>query len=223
MHGERLVGDDLLQPAVRLVLDAHPPLFLDDFALGLERLLVDTQRRHAIGFEPEHERQVLRRHRLPEHRRVFVGVGVALPADARDVRRMPFGLDVLRSLEHHVLEQVREAGTSRAFVLRSDVIPDLQVHDRRRVIFEEHHVHAVGQRGHRVVEPRRPHRRIGGAPGAENCRENGRDARTPRARMNKHERSIMTRRPGAAPEARKSPRAVDRSRRDASAARPRSS
>ena len=161
MHGERLVADDLLQPAVRLVLDAHPPLFLDDLALGLERLLVDPQRRHAIGFEPQHERQVLRRHRFPEHRRVLGRVGVALAADARDVRRMPFGLDVLRSLEHHVLEQMREAGAPGPLVLRAHVIPDLQVHDRRGMIFEEDHVQAVGQRGHRVVEPRRPHGRVG--------------------------------------------------------------
>ena len=79
MHRERLVGDDLLQPAVGLVLDAHAALFLDDLALGLEDLLVDPQRRHAIGLEPEHQRQVLRRHRLPEHRRVFVGVALLWP------------------------------------------------------------------------------------------------------------------------------------------------
>ena len=142
MDGERLVVDELVQPAVRLVVDAHPPLFLHDLALGLEDVLVDPQRREPIGFEPEHERQVLRRHRLPEHRRVFGRVRVALPADARDPRRMPFGLDVLRALEHHVLEQVREAGPAGPLVLRPDVIPDLRVDDRRRVILEEDDLHA---------------------------------------------------------------------------------
>ena len=161
VHRERLVVDDLVQPAVRLVLDAHPALFLDDLALGLEDLLVDAQRRHAVGLEPQHQRQVLRRHRLPEHRRVFVGVGVALPADARDVRRMPFGLDVLRALEHHVLEQVREAGAARLLVLRTDVIPELGVHDRRRVVLEQDHLQPVGQRRHRVIELGRPHRGAG--------------------------------------------------------------
>ena len=38
MHRERLVVDDLVQPAIRLVLDAHPPLFLDHLALAPERL-----------------------------------------------------------------------------------------------------------------------------------------------------------------------------------------
>ena len=64
-------------------------------------------------FHPQHQRQVLRRHRLPVHRRVFGRVGVGLAADRRHDRRVLLGLDVLRALEHHVLEQVREAGAAR--------------------------------------------------------------------------------------------------------------
>ena len=162
MHLERLVVDDLVQPPVGLVLDPHPALFLDHFTLGLERLLVDPQRGHPVRFQPERERQVLCRRGLPEDRRVFVGGRVALPADADDVGGMAFGLDVLRALEHHVLEEVREACAARLFVLGSDVIPELGVHDRRRVIFEQHDLQPVGQRGHGVVEFGRPHR--GAAP-----------------------------------------------------------
>ena len=175
MDGKRLVADDFLQTPVRLVLNPHPPLFLDDLTLGLERLVLDAQRRHAIGLEPEHERQVLRGHRLPEDGRVFGGVGVALPADARDVGRMSFGFDVLRSLEHHVLEEVCEPGPSRTLVLRPDVIPDLEVNDRRGVIFEEDHVEAVGQRGHRVVESRRSDGRVRRREGGENGGNDDRD------------------------------------------------
>jgi hypothetical protein len=80
--------------------------------------LVDAQRRHAVGFQPQRQRQVLRRQRLPEHRLVFGGVGVAAPADARDDRGVRLGLDVLRALEHHVLEEVREAGAPGPLVLR---------------------------------------------------------------------------------------------------------
>ena len=61
-------------------------------------------------------------------------------------RGVRFGLDVLRALEHQVLEEVREAGAARLLVLRADVIPELQVHDRRRVILRQHHRQAVGQR-----------------------------------------------------------------------------
>jgi hypothetical protein len=43
VYGERLVVDDFVQAAVRLVLDPHPAFFFDDFALGLERPIVDLQ------------------------------------------------------------------------------------------------------------------------------------------------------------------------------------
>ena len=137
------VVENFRQPAERLIVDSQPPLFLDDLALVLERRLVDAQRRHAIGFHPQHQRQVLRRHRLPEHGRVVVRVGVALPADARQHRRVLFGLDVLRALEHHVLEQMGKAGAAGLLVLRSDVIPELDVHDRRRMIGRQHDREAV--------------------------------------------------------------------------------
>ena len=146
VHRERLVVDDLVQPAVRLVVDAHPPLFLHDLALVGERVLVDPQRRHPVGLEPQRQRQVLRRHRLPEHRLVVGRVGVALAADRRDHRGVRLGLDVLRALEHQVLEEMREPGAARLLVLRADVIPELQVDDRRRVILRQHHRQPVRQR-----------------------------------------------------------------------------
>src|SRR4030095_12834789 len=62
------------------------------------------------------------------------------------------GPPVARSLEHQMLEQVREAGPAGLLVLRADVIPERQVHDRRRVIFEEDHLQPVRQRAHGVVE-----------------------------------------------------------------------
>ena len=114
MGREHLVVDDFVEAAVRLVVDAHPPLFFDHLALAHERLVVDAERRHAVGFEPEHERQILRRRRLPERRLVLGRERVALSADRRNHRRVAFRLDVLRALEHQVLEQMREAGAARA-------------------------------------------------------------------------------------------------------------
>ena len=68
------------------------------------------------------------------------------------MRRVRLGLDVLRALEHHVLEQVREAGAARPLVLRADVVPDRHVHDRRRVILGEDHPQPVRQRRDLVLE-----------------------------------------------------------------------
>ena len=148
MHGERLVVDDLVQPSVRLVVHAHAPFLFHD-------LLVDGQRRHPIRFEPQDEGQVLRRHRFPEHRLVVGRVGVALAADRRQHRCVRFGLDVLGALEHQVLEEMREPGAARLLVLRPDVIHDLQVHDRRRVVLRQHYREPVRQRRDLVLQFRR--------------------------------------------------------------------
>jgi hypothetical protein len=51
---------------------------------SLKDRLIDPQRRHPVGFEPQHERQVLRRKRLPENRRIFVRRGIALATNAGD-------------------------------------------------------------------------------------------------------------------------------------------
>ena len=53
MHRERVVVDDFREPAVRLVLDAHPALFLHDLPLAAERRVVHAQRRHAVGLHPQ--------------------------------------------------------------------------------------------------------------------------------------------------------------------------
>ena len=172
MHAERLVVDDLVQSAVRLVVDAHPPLFLHDLAFVGERLLVDAQRGHAIGLEPQSHRQVLRRYRLPEDRLVIRRVRVALAADRRDHRRVRFGHHVLGPLEHQMLEQVREAGAPRLLVLGSDVIPELQMDNRRRMIFFEYDGQPVGQRRHLVLQLGRTD---GGSGCSRHARERGRD------------------------------------------------
>jgi hypothetical protein len=76
------------RPSERLVFKPHPPFFLHDFELGLELLFAHVERGHAIGLEPEHERQILRGYRLPVNGRVFIRERVGLPTDARDPRRM---------------------------------------------------------------------------------------------------------------------------------------
>src|SRR3546814_9936943 len=69
----------------------------------------------------------------------------------------------LRAVEHQVLEQVGEPGLARRLILRAHVVPDVHLHQRRRVVLVHHHSQAIGQhegRG-RYVE-RKPRDRIGG-------------------------------------------------------------
>src|SRR5262245_60697599 len=54
---------------------------------------------------------------------------------------------------------MREAGAARLLVLRSDVIPELKIDERRRMVFLEDDGEAVRQRGDFVLQLRRPHGR----------------------------------------------------------------
>ena len=105
----------------------------------------DLQRAHAIRLEPHRELERVRRHHLEvvgviEARRSVQRAAVLV--DDADVLELA---DVLRALEHHVLEQVREPGA----VLRLDAEPDavhhLDDHDRRGVVLADHHAQAVRQ------------------------------------------------------------------------------
>src|SRR5262249_37114435 len=64
-----------------------------------------------------------------------------------------------------------ETGAARLLVLRADVIPQLQMDDRRRVIFFEHDREAVRQRRHLVLQLRRPDGGGDGQSGSERERE----------------------------------------------------
>ena len=177
MRRERVIEQDLVQPAVRLIVHPQPPLFLDDLALLLERVAIDAKRRHSIRFHPQRERQILRGERLPEDSGIFLRVGVAASAVARDDRCVRLGLHVLRALEHHVFEQVREPGATRLLVPRADVIPDRDVHDRRRVILREDHPQPVRKCRDLVIELRRMDRGVQRRHERGSAQDNGRDKR----------------------------------------------
>ena len=58
---------------------------------------------------------------------------------------MRVALHVLRSLEHHVFEQVREARAPGLLVRRSDVVPDVHRDKRQTMVFREDDFQPVGQ------------------------------------------------------------------------------
>ena len=101
----------LLALAVGLVL-ALALLVLHDAALLVELRLVDRaeQVAHAVGLEPQREVERVLRHGLEVVGAVVVGRAVhAGRADLLE-RIEELAVQVLRALEHQVLEQVREAG-----------------------------------------------------------------------------------------------------------------
>ena len=52
---------------------------------------------------------------------------------------------VLGPLEHQVFEQVGEPGLAGLFVLRADVVPDVDGHDRRLAVGVDDDGQAIGQ------------------------------------------------------------------------------
>ena len=184
---EELVGQELEPAAVRLVLEALTALVLDHVALVVELRLVDAveQRREAVGLEPEQRLEVARRHGREVVGAVVVGGAVdaallEVRAELLDEREVLAG-HVLRALEHHVLEEVREAGPPRLLVLRADVVPLVDVDDRQLAIDVQDHLQAVGE--HVLLEDDLGNRCGGG------CHRRG-ERRNPRQQQSQRRESL---------------------------------
>ena len=105
-----------------LVLDALAALVADDVLLVGQRSAVDLleQIAHAIGLEPQRELELVGGHGLEVVGAIEVGRAVQIAgAGALEQLEVLIGRHVLRALEHHVLEEVREAGASRLLVRRA--------------------------------------------------------------------------------------------------------
>ena len=123
--GVGLVEHHLEEPAEGRVFDPQPALLLDHVALGLEVLLRDVERAHAVGLHPQDPLQVVAGEGLEVEGAVEVGGGVVAAADRGDEVLVLLGAEVRRALEHDVLEEVGEAAAPLPLVLRADVVPDL--------------------------------------------------------------------------------------------------
>jgi hypothetical protein len=158
MDVEGVAVERLEQVSVRRAFHADAPFLLDDFPFRLEVLFGDVERFHPVRFHPQNHFQVVRRESFPVDRHVVGCVRIDDPAHTRDPTVEFLRLDVGRAFEHEVLEEMGETRAARLFVLGSDVVPELEVDDRRGMIL-------VRDNGQPVVEPflavleRRRHRK----------------------------------------------------------------
>ena len=144
--GVGVLGDQVVRDRVGLVLPLAL-LVLHDPALLVQLGLVHGTQHvaHAVGLHPQGQVQGGPGHVLKVVRAVLVGGAVEVRrADALHGLEVVV-VEVLRAVEHQVLEQVREARLARLLVLRADVIPDVHRDDRRLVVL-------VDDQGEAVVE-----------------------------------------------------------------------
>ena len=145
LRREEVALELLLERAVRPVVVRPALLVLDDLALVVEVLLAERveQGRHPVGLEPEGQLELVRRQRLEVVRPVEPGRAVHRPAGGLDERDVLGLRDVARTLEHDVLEEVREAGLAGDLVLGADVVPEVDRDDRSEVVLGHDHAQAV--------------------------------------------------------------------------------
>ncbi len=127
------------------VVHALTSLLCDDVDLVGEVLLGQdvVEVGHPIGLQPQREVQHPRRHRLEvvgavERRRGVEGGTVGL----QQPEVVPWS-DVARTLEHQVLEEVRETLAVRLFVTRADVVPEVHCDDTQPGGGTGHHAEPV--------------------------------------------------------------------------------
>ena len=101
---------------------AQPAFFLHRVALVVQVRLVHRQRTHAVGFQEQAEIELIGREGFEIIRAILRGGAVHVAAVVFHQDHVLALADVRRAFEHHVLEQVREAGMARPLVVRADVI-----------------------------------------------------------------------------------------------------
>ena len=136
----------LFHDSIRRVFHALATLVAHDVLLvgkvGLIQLV--GQIPHAVRFQPERQRQLVRWKSFVVVGAVEIGGAIDI-ARSRSFQKMEVRIsrDVTRTFEHHVLEKMREACAAGQFVRRPYVVPQIDRHQRQPVVFGKDDVQAV--------------------------------------------------------------------------------
>ena len=131
---EGLQIEGLVHRTLDVVVDAEATLLHDDAALLLQVLRRDGQVGHPIGLEIEHHGQRLLRKVVQVRRHVARGEAVRGAAMAFDHVVEHPGAVLLAAVEHHVLEEVRDARGTGPLVARAGAEEDVRRDHRRRPV-----------------------------------------------------------------------------------------
>ena len=132
-------------------IDAFAELGQDDLLLALEMLLVEMRRAHEIGDQLGDERQVAGQRPAVKHRLVARGPGVERSADILDRFGERARVAAAGALEHHMLDEMREA----AELLRLGARADARIEAERDRLRARQRVDRDGQAIRQDVHARR--------------------------------------------------------------------
>ena len=138
----------LVPVPIGLVVVPLPPLVHDHVALVLQLLFGHRRQHpaHPVRFQPQGQVEVVGRDGIVVVRAVEPRRGVGRAAHLLDLMEVPVLRDVRRTLEHHVLEEVREPRARPRLVPGAHAIPEVDRHDRRRPVGCQYEPEAVGER-----------------------------------------------------------------------------
>ncbi len=133
--------------AVIVVVHAEPPFGRDDAALALDDFRIEREMGDAIGLELEDQLQRIARKPVLINGDVVAGEGVV-----RAALRFHEPVEVARltargAVEHHVLEEVREAGDARRLVAAARAHPVVERDVGDVAHRPDDDLHAVGEGG----------------------------------------------------------------------------
>ena len=126
----------LVPVTIWLVIIPLAFFILHDIALVVELLLVHCWKHptHPVRFEPKCKFQVSGRDCLEVVGSIEPGGRIKGPPSTFDQFKMLVLRDMLGTLEHHVLKQVREARVAGKFISRPNPIPNIHCHYRHSAV-----------------------------------------------------------------------------------------
>jgi hypothetical protein len=107
--------------------------------------LIDLEKAHAFGFQPQGELQLVGGESLDIDGLIEGGIGIAVAAAAADKVEVIGPAKAIGAAKHHVFEHVSEALALGPFVLGADVIPEMNGHNGAGRVLERDDLEAVGQ------------------------------------------------------------------------------
>ena len=137
--------ESLTEDAGVAVVDGEAALGVDDLALGLDDLGVEGEVLDAVGFHVEEQLERGGGGPVGVGGEVVGGGGVVVAAGVvHGGVEFTFAV-LLRAVEHHVLEEVREAGDAFVLVARADLVEGVEGDVGDGVVFLHEDGHAVGK------------------------------------------------------------------------------